>query len=661
MNKFERDEFHAAIYEYFKWLLKREDEKEVPDASAKTNRRAKPIISDYNKVLQVLSDEWDMKAERRYREFRDYGAIQEDATARNGNVTDLELRYHGKEESVLVTTRSLKQTVASLEEQKVHLEEKIEKLIAEAKDARYAAIKASLDLAADEKKLWADERKLWEDERKLWADERKTWEARKKEKAPVHAKKVPVFLGAPVAPVAGYKRKDAPDIAVEQPKKKEPTKEQLRIRELQKLKTSQSAKLKRMQTKLQKVEEQKKVLAGHVMKLAEPVMAAQQPPAAPLTFTPLLPTLPWEEWYEKLKDFHAGHGHCRVKQRADGMQGRLGRWVASQRKNRRAVEEDKAANDGKRVRTIHNALSDERIKLLDDLAFEWYHLKTPAVPWQDRYNQLVAFKEEHGHTSVPRNNKELGEWVHCQRGAYRNKTRSLLGERMQLLNAIGFEWVSAQQGVKYTFEERFQQILNFRRKHGHLDIPKPNHNPRVRKVGNEEPEPKVDKNSEEYTEQAFFRWVARLRHDYHTKFARGRKTESSLDGKKVARLNEIAFVWGDVPITYALSNKPKLPKEEIWTIRLAELIQYKHDYGDYNVPANYPTNKQLGIWVSEQRKQNNKRLRGIQVSLTDERIERLDAIGFNWFVRYGQTKLGREEKARQAEVDKASGDEDSSL
>jgi hypothetical protein len=57
-------------------------------------------------------------------------------------------------------------------------------------------------------------------------------------------------------------------------------------------------------------------------------------------------------------------------------------------------------------------LTQERIDRLNKLGFEWDVAKK-VVPWEERFNEIVAYKEKYGNTNVPRNWKEnpsLGEW-----------------------------------------------------------------------------------------------------------------------------------------------------------------------------------------------------------------------------------------------------------
>ena len=63
------------------------------------------------------------------------------------------------------------------------------------------------------------------------------------------------------------------------------------------------------------------------------------------------------------------------------------------------------------------------------------------VSWQFRYDQLVEFRNQFGHTNVPQNyakNMKLAAWVKFQRSQY--KTGNLIKERINQLNELSFEW-----------------------------------------------------------------------------------------------------------------------------------------------------------------------------------------------------------------------------
>lgn len=58
----------------------------------------------------------------------------------------------------------------------------------------------------------------------------------------------------------------------------------------------------------------------------------------------------------------------------------------------------------------------ERAQKLENIGFAWttgHKATVRPPPWQERFEQLVKYKEENGDTLVPRNHI-LGEWVRSQ-------------------------------------------------------------------------------------------------------------------------------------------------------------------------------------------------------------------------------------------------------
>ena len=60
--------------------------------------------------------------------------------------------------------------------------------------------------------------------------------------------------------------------------------------------------------------------------------------------------------------------------------------------------------------------------------------------WEERFRSLKRFHQREGHCRVPRHYREadyhLGEWVHVQRQG----KDTMLPERRQRLDALGFVW-----------------------------------------------------------------------------------------------------------------------------------------------------------------------------------------------------------------------------
>ena len=84
------------------------------------------------------------------------------------------------------------------------------------------------------------------------------------------------------------------------------------------------------------------------------------------------------------------------------------------------------------------------------------------------------YKEEHGHCNVPRDHKvgtiNLGRMVNSIRTGNRKTTL----EQRAMLDSIGFVWKVKEQT---SFEEVFRLLSEYKKEHGHCDVP------RTEKVG----------------------------------------------------------------------------------------------------------------------------------------------------------------------------------
>ena len=66
----------------------------------------------------------------------------------------------------------------------------------------------------------------------------------------------------------------------------------------------------------------------------------------------------------------------------------------------------------------------------------------------------------------------------------------------------------------------------------------------------------------------------------------------------------------------------------VWYQRLGELVAFKNEQGHANVRQKYPPNPQLGIWVNKQRCTRS--------TLSKEKLEALEAVGFDWGTKKGE-------------------------
>lgn len=70
--------------------------------------------------------------------------------------------------------------------------------------------------------------------------------------------------------------------------------------------------------------------------------------------------------------------------------------------------------------------------------------------------------------------------------------------------------------------------------------------------------------------------------------------------------------------------------EEKWSLRYKELLEFHKEHGHAAVPHTYPPNPQLARWVKRQRRQYKLRKDNRQSTMTTERLDLLNSVGFIW-------------------------------
>ena len=138
--------------------------------------------------------------------------------------------------------------------------------------------------------------------------------------------------------------------------------------------------------------------------------------------------------------------------------------------------------------------------------------------------------------------------------------------------------------------ERHQELVEFQREHGHCVVPY------------------------HFTQNLpLALWVKRQRHQYKLK---KEGSHSTMTDDREKALGELGFVWD--------SHKA------VWQERLNELICFRNELGHCNVPAKFPENPQLAIWVKCQRRQYKLYCDGDRSNITLERIQKLSREGLVW-------------------------------
>ena len=91
---------------------------------------------------------------------------------------------------------------------------------------------------------------------------------------------------------------------------------------------------------------------------------------------------------------------------------------------------------------------------------------------------------------------------------------------------------------------------------------------------------------------------------------RKRQIQGMLSEDKFQMLKDIGFIWKR--------------HETAWNEMYKKLLRYKEAFGDCSVPAEWKVDPKLGRWVTTQRRRKR------QGKLAEDRIRRLDEIGFQW-------------------------------
>lgn len=275
----------------------------------------------------------------------------------------------------------------------------------------------------------------------------------------------------------------------------------------------------------------------------------------------------WDEMYERLKNYQTQHGNADVPHGwKEDLQ--LAAWISNQRDRRKK-----------------GLITDEQARRLDKLGFTWQHRERGR--WEDRYQDLLEFKEKHGHCNVPVTYKEtakLGGFVNSMRT--KKASGGLSQQRIELLERVGFQWAIKELANADAWDSRYAQLVAFKATHGHCKVPYAwPENPLLGRWGGQQ---------------------------------RQQKKSGKLHSKREEKLNVIGFDWG---FTRDLGGvNPK----DLWALRYDQLVEFKKQNGHCVVPYNHPDNRQLGIWVSNQR--SNRK----QNKLTPERERLFNEIEFSW-------------------------------
>lgn len=277
----------------------------------------------------------------------------------------------------------------------------------------------------------------------------------------------------------------------------------------------------------------------------------------------------WDEMFRWLERYATlNGGDCNVPTNDNGgNEKRLFLWLGKQRLRKSLLSED------------------QRTKL-DKLGLIWEdaNKEKQDYKWNELYDCLKEFREEHGNCRVPQRwdeNPALGRWVARQRILYR---QGLLPEDRQMqLDRLDFTW-NVRKSKKKDYSKETEQwnrsyelLCSFHQEHGHCDVP----------------------TTRSY-DLSLGNWVADQR-KYHK--------NGILKEDRKKYLDQIGFKW-------SFENS----REEQWLEKYNELKRFQQTNGHMRLP----TNTRLATWALRQRVQY------AAGKLEPERKEFLDELDFRW-------------------------------
>ena len=268
-------------------------------------------------------------------------------------------------------------------------------------------------------------------------------------------------------------------------------------------------------------------------------------------------------------------------------------------------------------------------------------LKEPSQ-WNTMYNRLLDFRAKHGHCLVPHSTKgdkeltSLGRWVANQRVFYKmhqdGKQGLIKPPRIDALEKIGFVWNVNDM----IWDNKLRELIKYKEENGTCDVP-----------------PKCPKDHKKLRN-----WVELQRQQY--RLYRAKRT-TSLTLERINKLEEVGFEWrisdgvgdhGDSAKKKkrAIIDPTKDELEEWWNTNFEELKAYREKNGHCRMHQRAPVDSQrsrqgtsrLRDFASWQRKQWKRFQKGEPSDMTQERIQKLEEIGFEFVTnpkKGGKAKL----------------------
>eukprot|EP00550_Attheya_septentrionalis_P004434 CAMPEP_0198283178 /NCGR_PEP_ID=MMETSP1449-20131203/2844_1 /TAXON_ID=420275 /ORGANISM="Attheya septentrionalis, Strain CCMP2084" /LENGTH=368 /DNA_ID=CAMNT_0043979707 /DNA_START=113 /DNA_END=1219 /DNA_ORIENTATION=- len=219
------------------------------------------------------------------------------------------------------------------------------------------------------------------------------------------------------------------------------------------------------------------------------------------------------------------------------------------------------------------------------------------LSWNKMFTRFKKYEAEKGHTTDTKEASCLYSWTFCQRQFYQkwisckswedqNLSRvwkETVQDRIIQLSSTGFVWCVAPEKK---WNDMFLQLVEYKKVNGHTNVPK---------------------------ESELGTWVRAQRTGLRYK-GNGRPWEK----QRIDALNKIDFLWEVLDMQ--------------WHDMFRQLLEFKKLNGHTNVSIK--REKKLGQWVTSQRTRVD--------NLSQERIDMLNKVGFQWDPRRTSRQISRQ-------------------
>lgn len=246
--------------------------------------------------------------------------------------------------------------------------------------------------------------------------------------------------------------------------------------------------------------------------------------------------------------------------------------------------------------------------------------ETLSASWDSMYLLAKDYYEKHNNLEIERRyvtpeGYALGSWLNTQRRVRSGKICGILTEeRIEKLDAIGMDW---RGRYDLAWDKYYNALCKYKYEFGNIDIKANYVTPDGVELG---------------------AWISNLRTAKNS-----RRRGYYLTDERIAMLNKLGMIWD------------KLDYQ--WEKNYSACVEYYKEHRSLDIPAHYATKDglRIGAWIRRMRKARDGRLKGAQ-PLTQDQIQRLDAIGMDWqdsFTQrweYGYAKA-KEYYARHGDID----------